>query len=335
MIRTRAEPLDIQVVVAGRRSSHARARRGARAIVRRCCSQYPGVRRRRAVDSARDVEAAHAAGACSWSSRRTCSRSRCSTPPGELGRRRRGRQQPALRRADGLRRPARRRSWPRATSSSGQLPGRHRRRVASTPTAQPALPARAADARAAHPPREGDVEHLHRAGAARGHGRACTPSITGPTGCAAIARARARPCAALARRGSRALGVQVAARRVLRHARASRPRAGRADARGRARGDARHQPAPLDDDRRRHLAATRRRAEADVATISSRRSRGRGAHRDGGRRPRQRRPRCPTAVAPHDRRSSRTRCSTLPRRDELLRYIRRLADEGPLARPRR
>ena len=34
-----------------------------------------------------------------------------------------------------------------------------------------ALPHGAADARAAHPPREGDVEHLHRAGAARQHGR--------------------------------------------------------------------------------------------------------------------------------------------------------------------
>ena len=34
---------------------------------------------------------------------------------------------------------------------------------------QPRLPHGAADARAAHPPREGDLEHLHRAGAARQH----------------------------------------------------------------------------------------------------------------------------------------------------------------------
>jgi glycine dehydrogenase len=40
-----------------------------------------------------------------------------------------------------------------------------RRRRASPPTACPA------DARAAHPPREGDLQHLHRAGAARGDGR--------------------------------------------------------------------------------------------------------------------------------------------------------------------
>ena len=38
----------------------------------------------------------------------TCSRSPCSRPPGEAGRRRRRRHHPALRRPDGLRRPARR-----------------------------------------------------------------------------------------------------------------------------------------------------------------------------------------------------------------------------------
>ena len=43
---------------------------------------------------------------------------------------------------------------------------------------------RAADARAAHPPREGDVEHLYGAGAARQHRRASTPAGTAPTGCA-------------------------------------------------------------------------------------------------------------------------------------------------------
>ena len=50
-----------------------------------------------------------------------------------------------------------------------QLPGSPRRRE---PGCQrlPRLPAQPADPRAAHPPREGDVEHLHRAGAARRHG---------------------------------------------------------------------------------------------------------------------------------------------------------------------
>ncbi len=67
----------------------------------------------------------------------------------------------------GLRRPARRLSRnpvrPRAAAAraAGRRLGRCRRR--------PRLPARPADPRAAHPPREGDVEHLHRAGAACGH----------------------------------------------------------------------------------------------------------------------------------------------------------------------
>ena len=49
------------------------------------------------------------------------------------------------------------------------------------------LPHVAADARAAHPPREGDLEHLHRAGAAREHRRRSTPVYHGPKGLTAIA----------------------------------------------------------------------------------------------------------------------------------------------------
>ena len=37
-----------------------------------------------------------------------------------------------------------------------------------------------ADARAAHPPREGDLEHLHGAGAARQHRRVLRGAITAP-----------------------------------------------------------------------------------------------------------------------------------------------------------
>ena len=56
----------------------------------------------------------------------------------------------------------------------------------------------AADARAAHPPREGDVEHLHRAGAQRAGGRRL-PELARPAG----AR-RARRAAAAAHRTTRA-----------------------------------------------------------------------------------------------------------------------------------
>ena len=48
-------------------------------------------------------------------------------------------------------------------------PGPPHRRVGGRARAA-GLPHGAADARAAHPPREGDLEHLHRAGAARQHG---------------------------------------------------------------------------------------------------------------------------------------------------------------------
>ena len=56
----------------------------------------------------------------------------------------------------------------------------------------PGLPAGAADARAAHPPRQGDLQHLHRAGAACQHGgRLC--DLARPGRAAGDRRARARP----------------------------------------------------------------------------------------------------------------------------------------------
>ena len=48
----------------------------------------------------------------------------------------------------------------------------------------PGVPAGPADPRAAHPPREGDEQHLHRAGAAGRDRRRCTPSTTARRACA-------------------------------------------------------------------------------------------------------------------------------------------------------
>jgi hypothetical protein len=90
-------------------------------------------------------------------------------------------------------------------------PGRRHRRCAR----QPGLPAGAADPRAAHPPREGDLEHLHRAGAARrdrldvcGVPRpgACAPSPAGP---------HARPCTLA--EGLKQLGLHHRPGDLLRH----------------------------------------------------------------------------------------------------------------------
>ena len=91
------------------------------------------------------------------------------TPPGRDGRRRRVRQ----RRSDSACRSdtavRTRRSSPRAERVRPPDAGPDHRRVGRR--ARPhGLPHGAGDARAAHPPREGDVEHLHGAGAAGQHG---------------------------------------------------------------------------------------------------------------------------------------------------------------------
>ena len=89
---------------------------------------------------------------------------------GRDGRRRRRRHDATVRRAARLRRSARR--VPRdARRVPAHAAGPARRRVGRRAGSH-RVPARAADARAAHPAREGDEQHLHRAGAARGDRRA-------------------------------------------------------------------------------------------------------------------------------------------------------------------
>ena len=85
-----------------------------------------------------------------------------------IRRRRRRRQLAAVRRAARLRRAARGvLRDTRVVRPAGAGP--HHRRVGGLERTH-GLPDGASDARAAHPPREGDVEHLHGAGAARQHG---------------------------------------------------------------------------------------------------------------------------------------------------------------------
>jgi glycine dehydrogenase len=88
------------------------------------------------------------------------------------------------------------------------------------------LSPRAADPRATHPPREGDLEHLHRAGAARGHGldvrrlsRARGPAPRSPSACAGDG-ARSPACAGSA-------GACAGRRSSTRCGRSRRPPAGR------------------------------------------------------------------------------------------------------------
>ena len=160
VLRSRAEPLGIELEI----GPVDAMKFDAPACSARSCS-IPTKR------AARRPEAVHRQGARRrrrWSrSRPICSRSR--------SRRRRAKSAPtrvrqlaALRRAARIRWSARRvlRDQPgiraphaRAASSACRSTRRGTR-----------LSHVAADARTAHPPREGDVEHLHRAGAARQHG---------------------------------------------------------------------------------------------------------------------------------------------------------------------
>ncbi len=98
---------------------------------------------------------------------------------GHAGRRRRGRLVAAVRRTDVLRRPARRlhvrsrRARAASARSAGRRLGRRR--------GPPGVPPGPADPRAAHPSRQGDLQHLHRPGAA-GRGRLDVRRVPRPGG---------------------------------------------------------------------------------------------------------------------------------------------------------
>ena len=202
-------------------------------------------------------DAAHAAG-----------RPRC--------RRRRRVRRPALRRAPVLRRAARRlhlgARGPGAQPARPPGRGEHRRRRCH------GLPPGPADPRAAHPAREGDQQHLHRAGAARRRGgdvrrlpRARWPPGDRRAGARSRRRARRRP----SRRRRRDPALPL-----LRHCHGSGPRRRRGRAGGRPR--ARDQPPP---DRRRPRRDHHRRDHHPRPRLCCAR-RVRSCRRRGPRRPR-------------------------------------------------
>ena len=135
----------------------------------------------------------------------------------------------------------------------------------------PGAAARAADARAAHPAREGHQQHLHRAGAAREHRRHVrgVPRARRP--------ARHRRAGARLDRGPRArCGVRRRASCTSASStRVTRAGPGRADdGRSRAARDARDQPAPRRRRHRRHRARRdhdRRRSSTRVREVVRRR----------------------------------------------------------------
>ena len=101
VVQTRAEPLGIEGD--RRRPPHLRLRRRSASAC--WCSTRPPTAR--VVDYRAFIEKAHAAGALVVVATRPA-RAHAADAPGRARRRRRGRQRPALRRAAGLRRPARR-----------------------------------------------------------------------------------------------------------------------------------------------------------------------------------------------------------------------------------
>ena len=155
-----------------RRADRGRARRRRRRRHRRRLLRRPlqpaDVDRR-----SRRLERSHRRGARGWRHRRRRHRpprvrARRSPRPGR--RRHRRRIRPAFRSADGVRRSARR--VHRRPRERGPRPARADRRSELGHRRPPGAATRPPDPRAAHPAREGDVQHLHRAGPARQHRRA-------------------------------------------------------------------------------------------------------------------------------------------------------------------
>ena len=214
VLRSRAEPLGIEL-----RIGPATRWRSTRACSARCV-QYPDEAGR--LDDLRPfIARAHAAGALVAVATDLLALA-LVTPPGEMGADVVFGNSQRLRRAARVRRAARGvlRGEERLRAAHARP---HHRRVGRR-AGQVGVPHGAADARAAHPPREGDLEHLHRAGAAGQHGGDVRR----------VSRAR-RACSAIATRvhdltrtldvALRSARLPAAQRRVLRHAaRVGQPR---------------------------------------------------------------------------------------------------------------
>ena len=119
----------------------------------------------------------------------------------------------ALRRAAGLRRPPRRVPGHPRRAQAPDAGAAHRRLQGRGGPA--GLPHGPADARAAHPAREGHQQHLHRAGAAGGHGRHVR-RLPRPGRPAPHRRARPRPDRR-AGAGAAPAGTRSRRRALLRH----------------------------------------------------------------------------------------------------------------------
>ena len=304
VVQTRAKPLGIEV-----RRRRSTARFDFAEPVFGVLVQYPATRRARSAITRRFVEARARGRRAGRSSRPTCSRSRCCARRANSARTSRSarRSASACRWASAARTPA---SSRRRTQYKRQMPGRlvgvsqGRARQARAIAWRCR---RASSTSAATRPRQ---QHLHRAGAARGHGRDVR-RLSRPRGTArASPRACTRSPRVLRRGPARGSGFDVAHDAVLRHgARATSPTAARDPARPpRERGI---NLRAVDDGTRRHRARRDDRPPATFATLARAFSR-RQPHRASASRrsPRPSDADVPGAARAHQRRSSRIPSST-------------------------
>ena len=202
VVRTRAEARG--VAVRGRRSRQTST---FAADVVGCLLQYPGDRWQQSATTAAVAERAHAAGALVTVGDRPAG-AHAAHAAGRVGRRHRRRQLAALRRAARLRRPARRVLRHASDEYKRHMPGRIIG-VSKDARRQAGAAHGAADARAAHPPREGHQQHLHRAGAAGRDGEHVR-GVSRARGLRRIAAADARPRGAPRARAAPRCGFALA-----------------------------------------------------------------------------------------------------------------------------
>ena len=238
--KSRARPPSSSTPTATRRRSRCCATRAERLRLRgrgrrpgwrelagrggvRRAAAVPGLERRGARLSRRRSRGSHDAGGARDHGHRSAARWRCWRRPASSAPTSRSAapSASACRWATAART---RRSSPPATSYKRLDAGPHHRRLERR--RRPAGAAHgAADPRAAHPPREGDQQHLHRAGAARGHGRDVRRLPRARRACAGSPR-RVHRLAAILAAGLRRLGIEVGDAAVLRHAHRAASRAG-------------------------------------------------------------------------------------------------------------
>ena len=202
VLRTRAEPLGIELVI----TDLAGGLPGRRLLRR--AAELPGRVRRGPRPAPADRGRARARRPGRGG--RRPARAHPAHPARRAGRGRAVRQQPAVRGPARLRRAARR--LPVGAGEAGPAAARPAGRDVPRRRRAPRVAARPADPGAAHPPGEGDLEHLHRAGAA-GRGRRMYAVYHGPDGLRADRRAHAPDGRGAGRRAARRRGRAAARRR--------------------------------------------------------------------------------------------------------------------------